>query len=214
MSSLTGTSHNAVLEITTDLSTALKVYPYTRNWKDDLIQNSFLRGMYLDFNEPEPGKARLSERDSVAPAVEWYVLFEDSEKQIQSDEFYFYGVAYETKVEKALQRLEKFISDIEKTFNSVNQKDLGKRRRPTMANRRMWSRDRLKAMQEALGLFNKEDKLSLYFLYEDWPSEEKAENTDYVKKFKSKILSDWTNESIADPSYVFERELIDNLSLV
>jgi hypothetical protein len=203
---------NALLEIVTDLTTAMKVYPYIQTWKDDVIPNGFLRGMYIDFNEPQVGKAKLSCRDSVAPDMEWYVLFEDSEKHIQADEYIFYGVAYETTVEKAKQRLEKFIEAIENTFNTVNQKDLGKRKQQEIPYRRFWSRDRLKSISAALALFKKEDTLQLYFLYDDWPNQQKAEQTEYVRKFKNKILTDWTKELTEDSEYNFSRELEDSVN--
>lgn len=204
-------NHNALLEIITDTTTAMKVYPYVHSWRDEVIPNNFLRGMYVDFNQPKVGKTTISERNSAAPTMEWYVLFEDAEKEIQSDEFCFYGVAYETTVAKAVQRLKKFIDDLDSTFNTVKQKDLGRHRQLNAPHRRLWSRDKLKTLLDALLLFKDKDEIRLYFLYEDWPSEENATKTDYVKKFKSKILADWTNDLVEDPLYMLDRDLFNQI---
>lgn len=188
----------ASLKITTSIARAIEIHPMT-HWKSfgDKCENEFLGRFDLEFKVPNPGNATLTNTGMI-PDPNWFLLFEEAEKEIMEDEYAFYGIQYSTTVKAAIKRLEKHLEDFQKEFSS----DLSgsKEKRDWKTRKRLYERDKVKDMLEALKSFGKDDELELNFVFTQWPDIEIARKTDYIKEFESKVKA---FEERSEPEFDF-----------
>jgi len=186
------------LKIVTSIAKAIELQPMTR-WRGmgGVGENDFLRKMEIEFNMPSKGKATFVS-DGMIPTPDWFLLFEEAEKEIMEDEYSFYGIQYATTVKAAIKRLRRHIEDLEKEFS----RDLSgpKEKRDWKITKRLYGRDKLKEMLEAMKSFGKDDAIELNFVFTQWPDIELARKTDYIRKFESKVKA---FEETPEPEFEF-----------
>src|SRR3990172_659536 len=174
------------LRIVTSLIKAIELHPLTHYNSYSQSENGFLHGAKLIFHKPEFNKATFL-LSGYAPQKEWFVLFDDAEKEIMEDEYRFYGICYETSVKLSLERLRKLIDKAQialavKTKPEANENQDWKVR--TSFN----YRDSLVEAKKALSCFDETDPITLTFIFSEFPNIKEAKRKDYVKEFEEKIL--------------------------
>lgn len=188
----------ASLKIVTSIVKAIELHPMT-HWRGmgGVGENDFLGRLDIEFNVPNPGMAVLTNK-GMTPNPDWFLLFEEAEKEILEDEYAFYGIQYSTTVKAAIKRLERHLEDFEKEFS----RDLSgsKEKRGLKTRKRLYGRDKVKEMLEALKSFGKDDAIELNFVFTQWPDIEVARKTDYIKEFESKVKA---FEERSEPEFDF-----------
>ncbi len=173
----------AKLNITTSNALAVKLHPYTQlSYRDNVY--GFLRNFKLDFDSPRSGEATFSD-SSYIPSYNWFLLFEEAEKEIMEDEYTFYGIRYETNVASAIKRLNKHLDDVESLIaktqvETTENKDF-------VRGRRFSLRDEIVDMKKVLSKFDPKDKITMDFVFTEWPNIEEAKRKDYVHEFEQKV---------------------------
>jgi len=163
---------------------SIEIYPLTQGHEFNSRDNDFLQRFFIDFYNPRPNQATFKRKYGMAPRDDWFLLFDEAEKEILTDQYAFYGICYVTSVKLAVKRLE---SRINKLVDLSSQKQSKSRKSHIYFQGSLRRRDFLLDTKEALCLFNPEDEITLHFIVAEWPSEEEMEKTEYIKNFEDKI---------------------------
>jgi len=175
------------LVITTSMSRAINIFPLVQGdisrYGDS--RDEFIKDFAVQFNAPWNGKASFID-SQMAPRSHWFLIFEESEKAVNEDDFAFYGMMYTTTVRAALKRLRSHLRDLEAKSNleSHNNKPFNSEMHKEMM---LITMDRIKAMQKGLRVFMDSDEIRLEFLFSEWPDQEEMKSKQYVKDFEQKL---------------------------
>lgn len=178
----------AKLTFTTSLSTALKLYPLTKRDDNMINTNNFMLNMRIEFQKPMLHQALFYQTNEV-PHITWLSLFSENEKMLLEDDRNFYGIFYETTVEKSRARLRRFTNKLSRIEEEKTQK----------AKRYIkWNIEHILEISSALDKFNHSDSITLEFMYTEWPTREEALRRNYVKEFENKLEEIATSEDSDD----------------
>jgi hypothetical protein len=174
------------LKIVTSMAKAIEIHPLTHYNSYSQKGNDFLHGSELSFQDPAFNKAtfRLS---GYAPKKEWFVLFDEAEKEVMEDAYAFYGICYDTTVELALKRINKVIEKAQEALAGKTEFDSNDKE-GWNTRAAFYNRDNLIEVKKALGVFNTVDKITLTFIFSEWPDIEAAKRKEYIKEFEAKLL--------------------------
>ncbi len=175
----------ANLSITTSMTKAIEIYPLTQKGEFLSQTNEFLDGFFIEFHNPRPDEATLKLRNCFVPREDWFLLFDEAEKEARTDKYAFYGICYKTSVKLAIKRLE---SKIKKIENFTVQARSRTNESGFYANGAFLTRDFIKDVYEALKLFSAEDEISISFKIAEWPNKIEMEEKEYIKHFEDKIF--------------------------
>jgi len=114
----------------------------------------------------------------------WFSLFIEQEKIVSGDNRTYYGTSYETVISKALERIDQIINDSK--YVEIKQYSLPKR---TLIIPKKFSYfESLSNLRNLLSIFQKTDRVLIYFIYPEWPSIEEMESKNFVENFQSRLL--------------------------
>lgn len=181
-----GDEKSAQLSIVTSMSTGIVLHPLIGRNSFSESGNSFLEYFRIEFHKPDYHQATVT-RSIFAPLELWFGLFDEAEKVIMDGDQGFYGVMYETQVKLANKRVERLLEKIEKTITS--KPTSSKENQADWQTRRIFrKRDEIRDTETALRHFDPSDKITLTFIFAEWPTPEQARRRDYIKEFEEKLL--------------------------
>ena len=164
---------------------AIQIYPLTQRSEFSTGENEFLIHFFIDFYSPSPKEAIFKRKHGLAPRSDWFLLFDEAEKEIQGDEYNFYGISYRTSVKLASKRLR---SKIKKLEDAVEESQTGTKMSRFYVRNAFSRRNFIRDMYEALRIFNPDDEITINFIVAEWPNEDDMGKKEYIKYFEDKIF--------------------------